>query len=173
MFYFSENPTHTLEFLFSVSFPLSLLTAAATDLWHFRISNRTVLFVLAGFPPVAILAAFSMTDWLTHAATALALFAVGAGLFSIGVWGGGDAKLLPAVALWLGPSPLPRFILVMSAAGGAISLLMLALRWLPQGKGGEGQGWFHRVAASGQVPYGVAIAVAGLDWWLAAATPLL
>lgn len=168
--YISGNPTNTLELLFSISFPVSLLIAAATDLWRFHISNRIVLLVLAGFPPVAILAAFSMTDWLAHVATALALFAVGAGLFSLGLWGGGDAKLLPAVVLWLGPSSLPRFLLVMAATGGAIALLALALRWLPKG---EGQGWLHRVTASGQVPYGVAIAVAGLDWWLAAATPLL
>lgn len=171
MLHMSDAPLRSLQLVLSAGFPLSLLFAAGTDLWQFRISNRIVLFVLAGFAPVAILAGLSPAGWLIHAATALGLFAAGATLFSLRVWGGGDAKLLAAAGLWLGPQPLPRFLLVMSLAGLALSLFALAMRFIPV-SARQPAGWHGRFVASGQIPYGAAIAAAGLDWWLAATSPL-
>jgi len=88
-------------------------------------------------------------DLAWHAAAAVAVFAVGAALFALGVWGGGDVKLCAALALLTGFSDLPRFLFVMAVAGGVVALAVLALR----GR-----------AAGGQVPYGLAIAAAGIDW---------
>jgi prepilin peptidase CpaA len=171
MIHMSDAPLRSLQLFLSGSFPLSLLFAAMTDLRQFRISNHVVFLVLAGFLPVAILAGFGTADWLIHAATALGLFAAGATLFSLGVWGGGDAKLLAAAGLWLGPQPLPRFLLVMSLAGLALALFALAMRRVPV-SARHAESWHGRFVASGQIPYGVAIAAAGLDWWLSAASPL-
>ncbi|HLO78065.1 MAG TPA: hypothetical protein VK196_16545, partial [Magnetospirillum sp.] len=61
---------------------------------------------------------------------------------------GGDAKLMAAAALWSGFFAMPRFALVMAVAGGVLALVMLIAR-----------------GRRARVPYGVAIAVAGLDWW--------
>lgn len=76
--------------------------------------------------------------------------------FRAGMMGGGDVKMIAALALWF---PWPRFLellVVMSLAGGAITVAMLIeRRW----KGGDVE-----------VPYGVAIAIAGL---LALREPLL
>jgi prepilin peptidase CpaA len=171
MDYLSDAPFHSLELIFSASFPLSLLVAAGTDLGQFRISNFIIILVLAGFAPVAVLAGYDLTDWLIHGATALGLLAAGGTLFALGLWGGGDAKLLTAAGLWLGPQPLPRFLLIMSLAGLVLALFALALRLIPV-SARHPDNWHRRFVASGQIPYGAAIAAAGLDWWLSAAAHL-
>ena len=151
--------TH-LSIAASALFPLSLLAAARSDWRTLQIPNRLILVLLAGFPPVALLNSLTASEWLSHLGAAMTLFAAGAGLFALGLWGGGDAKLLPAAGLWLGWQPLPRFLLVMSMTGGLLALLALAMRAVPAGR--------RHFLAAGQLPYGVAIAAAGLDGWLAA-----
>ena len=44
--------------------------------------------------------------------------------------GGGDVKLLAAVALWLGMSKLALLLIGVGMIGGVFALLWLALRWL-------------------------------------------
>jgi prepilin peptidase CpaA len=81
---------------------------------------------------------------------ALVVFALFLVAFHFGMMGGGDVKLIVALALWL---PFPVFVsmlMVMSIVGGIITLVMMIE---------------HRAKKStGQieVPYGVAIAIAGL-----------
>lgn len=84
---------------------------------------------------------------LVLAVVVLALFAAA---FAAGMMGGGDVKLIAALALWLPLVPMLNLLIVMSLAGGAVTLLMMAeRRW----RSGEGVL---------EVPYGVAIAFAGL-----------
>lgn len=77
----------------------------------------------------------------------LALFAI---LFAMGAMGGGDVKMIGAVMLWV---PLPLFLpmlTVMAVGGGILSAVMLVrMKMRPSDKPVE-------------VPYGVAIAAAGL-----------
>ena len=84
---------------------------------------------------------------LALAAVALLAFA---GMFALGMMGGGDVKLIAALALWLPVSPFLTLLMVMSIAGGAVTLLMMAERRL------------KRAEAQPEIPYGVAIAFAGL-----------
>jgi prepilin peptidase CpaA len=66
--------------------------------------------------------------------------------------GGGDVKMLAALALWLPPLALMKLLVVMSIAGGVLTVAM-AVR--------------HRVSRAEhklEVPYGVAIAFGG--FWL-------
>ncbi|MEH3124067.1 MAG: prepilin peptidase [Sphingomonas phyllosphaerae] len=89
---------------------------------------------------------------------ALLVFAVFVGAFALGQMGGGDVKLIGALSLWLAPLHLLDMLLVMSVIGGALTLAMLIE---------------HRVRRDDraiEVPYGVAIALAGL---LALGEPLL
>jgi prepilin peptidase CpaA len=83
---------------------------------------------------------------------ALALFTLFTFAQLIGAMGGGDVKMIGALALWLPWQAIAPFLFVMSLAGGAITLAMLAARRLR--RGGE------RI----EVPYGIAIACGGL--WL-------
>ena len=85
----------------------------------------------------------------------LVLFAVA---FHFGQMGGGDVKLIAAVALWLPITPLLQLLIVMSLVGGAVTIVMLIDHRL------------RKVGGTPEIPYGVAIAIAGL---LALREPLL
>jgi prepilin peptidase CpaA len=81
------------------------------------------------------------------AALVFGLFALA---FAIGAMGGGDVKLIGAIALWLPWQAVLAVLVIMSIAGGALTLVMLIR---------------HRLAsreAPLEIPYGVAIAVGGL-----------
>jgi prepilin peptidase CpaA len=90
-------------------------------------------------------------DWTGVAwqiAVAFGVFALFALAFRLGMMGGGDVKLVTAVALWLPGAAVAQLLVVMAIAGGVLTLAML----IP-----------HRLAkAAGQpeIPYGIAIAFA-------------
>lgn len=69
--------------------------------------------------------------------------------FAAGAMGGGDVKLIGALALWLPLPWLMRMLIVMAVSGGLLTLVMVvAHRW----RRGEG---------NPEIPYGVAIALGG------------
>ncbi|MDT9598459.1 A24 family peptidase [Sphingosinicella rhizophila] len=83
---------------------------------------------------------------LAVGATLLGLFSLA---FAAGLMGGGDVKMLAALALWLPPLEMLQLLLIMSAAGGVLTLVMMIS---------------HRLAKSAnplEIPYGIAIAFAG------------
>jgi prepilin peptidase CpaA len=90
-------------------------------------------------------------DMAVQLAVALGVFALFTGAFALGQMGGGDVKLIGALALWLPVPVLLWTLIVMSLAGGAITLLLVAERW-----------WQRRREGPVEIPYGVAIALAGL-----------
>jgi prepilin peptidase CpaA len=154
-------------------FVAGLLDAALSDLRWFRIPNRAPLLLLVAFVPAGLAAGFDGGEWLVQLGTALAIFALGVLLFVAGVWGGGDAKLLPAAVLWVGPGGLVRFVMIMALAGGGLAVLALLARRVRLAPSGPVRDWGERLAASGHVPYGVAIAAGGLDWWAMTMLPRL
>jgi len=83
---------------------------------------------------------------------ALLVFAAFAGVFALGGMGGGDVKLLGALALWLPWPAVLTLLVIMSLAGGALTLAMLIRKRLAHSE------------ARLEIPYGVAIAFGGL--WL-------
>jgi prepilin peptidase CpaA len=83
------------------------------------------------------------------AAAVFGLFAI---MFALGGMGGGDVKLLGAVALWLPSQAVPVLLVIMSLAGGALTLAMLVRQRLA------------RSEAKLEIPYGVAISFGAL--WL-------
>lgn len=83
--------------------------------------------------------------------SALVLF-VFALAFALGAMGGGDVKLIAAIALWLPAPAVMLLIFIMSVAGGVLTVV-LAVR--------------HKLAKRTErleIPYGLAIAFGGL--WL-------
>ena len=84
---------------------------------------------------------------VTVAALAFAFFA---GAFALGAMGGGDVKLIGALALWLPWQGLLLMLVIMSLAGGALTLAMMIRKKLARTEGPL------------EIPYGVAIAFAGL-----------
>lgn len=79
------------------------------------------------------------------------IFAFFAGAYALGQMGGGDVKLIGALALWLPAQPLLWMLILMSLLGGALTLVLLAERWT-----------LRRREVPIEVPYGVAIAMAAL-----------
>jgi prepilin peptidase CpaA len=80
-------------------------------------------------------------------ALAAVVFAIFVGAFALGQMGGGDVKLIGAIALWLPLQPLVWMLVVMSLIGGVLTLLLVVERWL------------RRTEAPIEVPYGVAIVI--------------
>ncbi len=165
-------PDNAIVIAAGLVFIAGLADAAISDLRAFRIANRTPLLLLAAFVPAGLAGGLSWPAWLGHAGAGLVLFVLGAFLFARGVWGGGDAKLLPAVGVWVGVLGMPRFLLVMALAGGVLAVLALVAQRVKLAPGGPVRAWGERLAAAGHVPYGVAIAAGGIDWWMAAMPPL-
>ena len=89
---------------------------------------------------------------------ALGVFAVLTGLFALRMMGGGDVKLLAALALWLPAKPFFELLLIMALAGGVLTVVMGMWHIM------------HRRKDRLKIPYGIAIAAAGLwvigttDW---------
>lgn len=83
---------------------------------------------------------------------AMLVFAVFAGAFAIGAMGGGDVKLIGALALWLPWQAVLGLLVIMSLAGGVLTAAMLIRKRLAKSE------------APLEIPYGVAIAFGGL--WL-------
>jgi prepilin peptidase CpaA len=86
------------------------------------------------------------------------VFALFLAAFVAGQMGGGDVKMIAALALWLPPGAVLSMLVVMSLLGGVLTLLFLADRWR------------RRAAQVAEIPYGIAIAIAGM---LAIANPFL
>ena len=90
-------------------------------------------------------------DLAVQLGVALLVFALFFGAFCMGQMGGGDVKMIGALALWLPLQPLVWMLVVMSLLGGALTLLFLIERWVRRTR-----------EAPIEIPYGVAIAIAGL-----------
>lgn len=137
-----------------VIFLVSLAAAAAVDVWRRQVPNTAVLAVaLSG------IGAFAMTgNWellWQPLLVAIAIIAVGVPLFARQWAGGGDIKLLAASAFWFTAKGALQFVASVFIAGGVLALTFLAIRWTQRGK--------DSAAASGGIPYAVAIAI-GAAW---------
>ena len=133
---------------------LLMIAAAISDLRSRSISNELNAAIALLAIPFWIASGLALwPDIPIQFGAAFAVFLVFAGLFAIGAMGGGDVKMIGAVMLWI---PLPLFmptLMVMAIGGGILSAVMLIyMKLRPSG-------------APVEVPYGVAIAAAGL-WGL-------
>jgi prepilin peptidase CpaA len=131
----------------------ALVFAAIGDLRTRTISNWLNLAIALAAIPFWYLSDLALwPDVALRVAVAVLVFGAFALAFALGMMGGGDVKLLAALSLWLPPAAVVALIVVMSLAGGALTLVM-ALRHK-----------LRRRTEKLEVPYGVAIAFGGL--WL-------
>jgi prepilin peptidase CpaA len=139
-----------------IGLAIALLLAALTDLRRRQIDNG----LNAGVALVAPLFWWaSGLGWPAiglQLAVAAASFALLCGLFALRAMGGGDVKLLTALALWIRPDRFAQLVTIMALLGGLLSVAMMA--WHGARRARTTLGPPQRIA----VPYGVAIAAAGL-----------
>ena len=128
-----------------------LVVAAVIDVRTFTSSNRLNATVALLAPVYWLSTALSpWPDMAVQVAAGATVFALLACAFYAGMMGGGDVKLAAALALWFSPAGTVRFLVLMSIAGGVLTLGILV--------------WHRAKKREGrpEIPYGVAIAFGGL-----------
>lgn len=128
-----------------------LFAAAISDLRSRSISNWLNGAIALGAIPFWF--SLGLDPWPMMAiqlGLALATFALFAIFFALGAMGGGDVKMIAALALWLPAGLLLNVLMIMAVAGGLLTVIV----WL----------WHkaRRTPLGEGVPYGVAIAIAGI-----------
>lgn len=136
-----------------------LVWGACQDVLSFRLPNWLTLTTAVIATSLVALTSAQMVDLVWHVGFGIAVLLVGLLMFRFNLLGGGDVKWLAALAIWIGPDlAFLRFLLLMGLAGGVLAIVMLVVRRLCPAYGKQ-EGRTH-------LPYGVAIAVAGLEYWL-------
>lgn len=137
--------------LLLVALAAILMVAAVIDVRTFTISNRLNLVVALGAPLYWM--SIALAPWPGVAVQLAAggiVFVLLAGAFYAGMMGGGDVKLASALALWFSPGGTVKFLVLMSLAGGVLTLGIVL--------------WHRAKRREGrpEIPYGVAIAFGAL-----------
>src|SRR5210317_1429760 len=112
-----------MQFYASIHFTFIclLFIAVCYDIYKFLIPNIISICVFLLFFPAAYFSP-SPVQWAGHLAAAGGVLMVGAVLFHFNWLGGGDVKLLTAVALWTGLQTLPIYLITVALAGGLLAL---------------------------------------------------
>lgn len=130
---------------------IALLVAAFTDLRSRKIANWLNGAIALGAPLFWLASGLDLWPGVAiQLGIALVTFIILAGLFAIRAMGGGDVKLLTALALWIPPVQYLSLLLIMALVGGLLTLVFGVWHLMRRQR--------DRLA----VPYGVAIAIGGL-----------
>lgn len=144
-------------------FPLVMALAAFYDLFTMTISNRLVLALVVGFFVLALITGLPLQQVALHISCAAVVLVVAFGMFALRWIGGGDAKLAAATTLWLGYGLTVPYLIYAALFGGVLTMAILALRGLPLMPILTRFDWLQRLHdRNSGVPYGIALAVAGL-----------
>ena len=149
-----QMTSETLAYALLGGLAIALVVSIYTDVKYRLIFNKITLpialaapvywYATGGFTPLAI---------GVHLLTATIVFIFFAIAFRFGAMGGGDVKLFGALALWWPWVDVVRMVLYASILGAVVTIIFVIIHKAKQQDG--------RV----RVPYGVAIAFAGL--WIA------
>ena len=130
-----------------------LIAAAITDLRARIISNRLNLGVAALAPLWWIACGLPLWPGMAvQLLVGLLVFVLFAALFAFGMMGGGDVKLLGALALWFPWQAVLTLLTLMAILGGAVTIVTVIHHRR------------RRKQGQPEIPYGVAISIAAL--WL-------
>mgnify|MGYP001550480527 CR=1 FL=1 len=143
-----------LTYALLIALATALLVAAITDLRSRQIDNWLNAAIALGAPLFWFATGLDLAGIGLQFAIATATFAVLAGLFAMGAMGGGDVKLLTALALWIEPLWFLKLVIIMALAGGVLTLVFGGIHLMRRKR--------DKIA----IPYGIAISFAGL-WVLA------
>ena len=144
-----------IKYALLAALAIALLVAAFTDLKSRKIANWLNGAIALGAPVFWWAAGLSLwPEIATQLGLAIATFLGLSILFALRAMGGGDVKLLTALALWIAPAHFLKLLIMMALLGGVLTLAFGAWHVMRRQK--------DKIA----IPYGVAIAAAGL-WAIA------
>ena len=130
-----------------------LIVAAAGDLRTRTIPNWLNGTIALGALPFWVVSGMAFwPDMALQIGVAAAVFALFAVAFYLGAMGGGDVKMVAAISLWLPLGAVIKLLVIMSLAGGVLTIAMLVRQRLSKSE------------KQIEIPYGVAIAFGG--FWL-------
>ncbi len=128
---------------------------AVVDIKTYTISDRLNLAIALLAPVYWWSAGVPLwPDAAIRVGVGVLVFLLFAGAFYLNAMGGGDVKLAGALALWFTPYETLKLIVIMSIAGGLLTLVVVGIHRTRKKSGRP------------EVPYGVAIAAGGM-WLLA------
>ena len=146
-----------------IVFPVLMAFAASSDLLTMTISNRISIALVASFLGMALALQMPWQVFADHVSCGGVILAITFALYCRGWIGGGDAKLAAATAVWLGWAHIMDYGIVASAFGGILTISILLLRKWPLPQWLARRQWVARLHENGNgVPYGIALAAAGL-----------
>jgi prepilin peptidase CpaA len=113
----------------TAAFGALLVAASCFDVLRLRIPNIIPLGLILLFALQLLVepGVHAPLDHLLAMALALLLLLP---VFALNMLGGGDIKLLAAVAFWLGMKKLAALLILVGVVGGVFALFWLAMRWL-------------------------------------------
>jgi prepilin peptidase CpaA len=133
----------------------ALLVAAFTDIKRREIDNWLNAGIAISAPLWWLAMGFSWIDVGLQLGLALIVFAVTCVLFAMRQMGGGDVKLLTALALWFAPYSFLQLVVMMGVIGGGASVAMA---------------YFNMKRVPGEVVRDVLAGLVAVTWvWMACA----
>jgi prepilin peptidase CpaA len=156
--------------------PALMILAAVSDCASLRIPNWLTGFTALAFFPMAWATGMPIAELGWHVLAGIILFFAGYALFALGLFGGGDAKLMAAAGLWFGTAQSLNFLTMTAIAGGILALVIAvwAAAFLSWDMSGSERTLPLRQRLrqwAPKVPYGIALAVGAIlafpgTWWM-------
>jgi len=144
-------------------FPAAMAFAASMDLFTMTIPNRVSLVLTGAYFALALAMGVPYAEVLSNLSCGFAILAGAFAMFAMGWIGGGDAKLAAATALWLGWGKIFDYGVTAALLGGALTIVIILMRKVSLPDILSKQAWIARLHdAKAGVPYGLALAAAGL-----------
>lgn len=146
-----------LTMFFGIVFFCLCFQAGLKDSVTLTIPNwmNAAFFIL--FIPAALAGGLAWQVVGMHVLVSAIALVLAFGLFAFNLFGGGDAKMIPGVLLWIGPEGVLHFIFGTALAGGLLSIfILLARNAVPAD---IAPGFARKILNEDNgIPYGVAIA---------------
>ena len=154
-----------LDYPLLMLFPAAMLYAAVMDFFTMTIPNKISVALVALFIAVALLAGMSWHVFFDHIGAGLVVLVASIFMFARGWFGGGDAKLMSAAALWFGFDGLFEYLILVTVLGGFLATFIMTYRQIIPPLWIKGLEWAERLHDQRLgIPYGTALAAAAL--WL-------
>jgi prepilin peptidase CpaA len=143
-------------------FVAALLIAAANDIATMTIPNWVSIALVVAFPVFALSFGYTVGDVAWHLFVGFVVLLLGIGLFSLNLLGGGDVKVIAAIAVWTGLAGFATFVAATAFAGAGLSIAILIARRIAAPSESR-PAFLNRLLDKARgAPYAIAILAGGL-----------